>query len=129
RAVLTRLSPVQAEPVDWLWPNRIARGKLALFVGDAGAGKTYLTHDVASRLTAGLGWPDGAATPERGQVILLTSEDGIADTIRPRIDQQGGDPTRIDVLRAVQLQSGEASFTLERDLPALDAAIAETRAL
>ncbi len=129
RPILTRLSSVEAEPVEWLWRNRYARGKLGLKVGDVGTGKTYLDIDLVARLTTGRAWPDGEASPGPGRVILLTSEDGIADTIRPRIDQQGGDPNMIDVLRAVQRNDGEAPFTLERDLAALDVALSETKAL
>ena len=129
RPVLTRLSTVEAEPVEWLWRNRIARGKLTLIVGDVSAGKTYLDLDIAARITTGAAWPDGDVGPGRGRVILLTSEDGIADTLRPRLDQQGGDPDRIDVLRAVQRDDDETPFTLESDLSALDVALTETGAL
>jgi hypothetical protein len=128
RALLTRLSTVEAESVDWLWRNRIARGKLALNVGDVGQGKTFLNLDIAARLTTGRPWPDGDPAPN-GHVILLTSEDGIADTLRPRIDQLAGDPNRIDVLRAVHHDDGESPFTLESDLPALDTAIEQTGAI
>jgi len=128
-AVLVRLADVQAEPVEWLWTNRIAVGKLTLIVGDVGAGKTYLTTDVTARVTRGSAWPDGAASGAAGHVLILTSEDGIADTIRPRLDRQGGDPASVDVFRAVALDDGgESAFNLERDLPALEGAIIATRA-
>ncbi len=129
-AVLVRLADVAAEDVEWLWKNRIALGKLTLIVGDVGVGKTYLTTDIAARVTQGTGWPDGAPSGDPSHVIILTSEDGIADTLRPRLDRQGGDPTRVDVLRAVQLgdRDGESAFNLERDLPALEGAIVATQA-
>jgi putative DNA primase/helicase len=129
RAVLVRLADVAAEPVEWVWTNRIALGKLTLIVGDVGAGKTYFTTDVTARVTRGAAWPDGAPSGDPSHVILLTSEDGIADTIRPRVDWQGGDPDRVDILRAVTLDTGgEAAFNLERDLPALEGAILATKA-
>jgi hypothetical protein len=58
--------------------------------------------------------------------IILAAEDGIADTIRPRIDQQGGDSRRVYVLRAVRVEGQECPFSLERDLPALERALADT---
>jgi len=92
RAVLIRLANVAAEPVEWLWTNRFALGKLTLVVGDVGAGKTYVMTDVIARMTRGIAWPDGSPSGLPSHVIVLTSEDGIADTIRPRVDGQGGDP-------------------------------------
>jgi hypothetical protein len=126
-AVLVRLADVEPEAVEWQWRNRIARGKLTLFVGDVGAGKTYVTTDIIARVSRGRAWPDadGAAAELPGHCLWMTSEDGIADTLRPRIDQQDGDPARVDVLRAVKLDTGgEAAFNLERDLLALDRAVA-----
>lgn len=73
--VLVRLSEVQPEPVTWLWPGRIARGKLTLIIGDPGQGKSFLTPDLAARVTTGRAWPDKSPAP-CGDVVLLTAEDG-----------------------------------------------------
>jgi hypothetical protein len=126
--VLVRLDTVAPEAVSWLWPGRIARGKLTLVIGEPGDGKSTLTLDVGSRVTRGLGWPDGGAAPT-GSVGLLAAEDALADTVRPRVDRQGGDPTKIFVLRAVRRDGAEAMFSIERDLPALEAALRETQAI
>lgn len=125
--ILVRLVDVEAEPVEWSWPNRIARGKLALIIGEPGACKSHVVQDIAARTTRGTAWPDDGQAPS-GAVVVLTSEDGIADTLRPRIDRLGGDPSRVYVLRAVEVAGQEYSFNLERDLPALEYALASTRA-
>lgn len=126
--VLVRMADVQPEPIVWLWPNRIARGKLTLFCGDPGLGKSLATIDIASRVTNGTGWPDGAAACESGGVILLSAEDDAADTIRPRLDAAGANVARVQLLRAVRRsgESSEAHFCLDGDLPALETAIAQT---
>jgi len=83
---------------------------------------------MAARTTRGAAWPDAGHAPS-GAVIVLTSEDGIADTLRPRIDRLGGDAARVYVLRAVKVEGQECAFNLERDLPALEQALRTTDAL
>jgi hypothetical protein len=125
--VLECLGDVAPEPVEWFWPSRIARGKLALVVGEAGVGKTTVSLDVTARMTVGADWPDGGRAPD-GPVLLLTSEDGLADTMRPIIDRQGGDACRVYVLKAVRAEGADRPFTLEHDLPVLETAIRKTGA-
>ena len=92
--VPVRLSDVEPEPIEWIWRNRLARGKKTLVAGDPGQGKSLLTIDITSRITCGGPWPDsGRAAP--GNVLFLCVEDGLADTVRPRIDAAGGDPSRV----------------------------------
>lgn len=126
--VVVRLSDVTPEPVTWLWPGRIARGKLTLVVGDPGLGKSYLTQDVAARITRGLPWPDGSLAP-RGDVVILTAEDGLADTIRPRFDALGGDPGCVHVLTAIRTRERERGVDLSQDLPHLEALLARVKPL
>lgn len=78
------------EPVNWLWLGRIPLGKLTLVDGDPGLGKSALMADFAARVSAGRPWPDHSLC-EAGGVVLLSAEDGLADTIRPRLDAAGGD--------------------------------------
>jgi putative DNA primase/helicase len=126
--VLVQLSTVASEPVEWCWPGRVAVGKLALIIGNPGEGKSTLTYDITSRVTVGRDWPDGATT-RAGAVIILSAEDGLADTVRPRVDAQRGDATHVYVLRAVRIAGRDCSFNLDRDLPALEQAIRATGAL
>jgi putative DNA primase/helicase len=82
-AVLTRLSDVQAEPVTWLWRGRVPRGKMTLLAGDPGLGKSLMLLDLAARITRGGALPGGGEVPV-GDVVVLSAEDGPADTIRRR---------------------------------------------
>jgi putative DNA primase/helicase len=125
--VLTRLSSVQPMDVEWLWPGRLARGKYTLIAGDPGTGKTSLLLDCASRLSRpGSTWADGSPAPD-GTSLLLTAEDGLADTIRPRVDRYGGDPERIVVLEAVRERGSRRPLDLARDVALLIGAIRELR--
>src|SRR5918995_520738 len=94
------LSGVEPEEVSWLWPSWLALGKLALVDGDPGLGKSAMALDLAARVSAGLSFPDGARCESAG-VVLLSAEDGLADTIRPRLDAAGADTSRILALATV----------------------------
>jgi AAA domain len=117
------LSEVVPERVRWLWGGRIALGKLNLVDGDPGAGKSAMTTDLAARVTVGKPWPDGAEC-KAGGVVILSAEDGLADTIRPRFDAAGGDPSRAIAVSTVQDAEGnERQITIPDDLHVIEAAI------
>lgn len=125
---LVRVSDVQPEPVSWLWSPRIPRGKLTLCEGDPSAGKTTLALSVAAAVSNGADWPDGG-TAERGTVVYMSAEDGIADTLRPRLDAAGADVSRVYCMSTYRdgESDSERSVTL-KDVDVLDAALAETGA-
>jgi putative DNA primase/helicase len=128
-AVLCRVSDIERQELQWLWPARIPLAKLTLFAGDPGLGKSFVTLDIAARVTRGMEWPDGAAaTCKSGSVIILSAEDDPGDTIRPRLEAAGADLSKVYVLQAVRRAkpSGETSFeqfSLETDLLALQDAV------
>jgi hypothetical protein len=91
------LSEVEAEEVTWLWPARIPLGKVTLLEGDPDEGKSCIAVDAAARVTTGSPFPlESEGRPPAG-VVYLTAEDGLGDTIRPRLDAAGGDATRVAV--------------------------------
>jgi hypothetical protein len=81
--------------LDWLWPWYLARGKLAILDGDPEMGKSLLTIDLIARLSRGGPLPDGAPLTRPGTSVLLSAEDGAADTIRPRAEAAGADLSRL----------------------------------
>jgi hypothetical protein len=90
-----RLSHTMPEHVRWLWPGRIPLGKLTVMEGDPAVGKSTLTLDLAARVTTGVQWPDGQPGTASASVLLLSAEDGLADTIRPRLEAAGADLDRV----------------------------------
>ncbi len=149
------LAAVGPRAVRWLWPGRVPLGKLTLLVGDPGRGKSLLALDMAARVSRGAPWPDAcgtgapacdcpggtgvppvAGTGQRpvppptsraplGRTILLSAEDDTADTIRPRLDALGGDPSRVSVVRAVSWEDGDGDepLSLARDVKLLEAVV------
>jgi hypothetical protein len=110
------LSEVEPERVEWLWPRRIPKGKITVLDGDPDNGKSVLTTDLAARITAGLALPDGTPIEAAGAVIV-SAEDGASDTIRPRFDAAGGDPSRALLL------GDEEPFAIPDDIPRLERAV------
>jgi hypothetical protein len=117
------LSEVEPEQVEWLWEDRLPRGKLTVLDGDPGLGKSAVTLDVAARVSAGLELPDGERCEPAG-VVLLSAEDGLADTIRPRLDAAGADTERILALATVpEGRTGERTICIPNDLHLVERAI------
>jgi hypothetical protein len=124
------MADVAPENVRFLWQGRIALGKLNIIAGDPGLGKSFLTLDVAARVSTGAEWPDGGA-PACGDVVILTGKDGLADTVRPRLDAMGADVARIHAIKGVCRigENGEDVFSLADDLPLLEDEVKRARAL
>jgi hypothetical protein len=98
RARLVCVADVAAEAIEWLWLSRLARGKLTLLAGDPGVGKTYLALAITAGLTRGWALPGEAVGREPCSIVYLSREDGVGDTLRPRLDALGADVQRVHVL-------------------------------
>ncbi len=112
---LIRLETVTPERVKWLWPGRIALGKIALLDGDPGLGKSLFTIDSVARITTGREMPDGYRC-EKGGAVLLTLEDGLADTVVLRLEAAGGDKSRVVALQGVPDIEGKLRFPTVEDI-------------
>lgn len=121
--VLLPLVDVKPEAVSWLWPGRVPLGKLTILTGDPGLGKSFLTLDMAARISRGLSWPDADGRTQSGNIIILSAEDDPADTIRPRLDAAGADAARITMLKAIKSNGSERMFSLRSDIDALRLAV------
>lgn len=131
KVILRRLNEITREELEWLWPGRVPIGKLTLLAGDPGLGKSFVTLDVAARVSRGDAWPDLPLVKQQaGGVVLLNCEDDAADTIAPRLDNAGADDARIVLLEGVKHFDRRRQFSLESDLPRLEEVLkeyAETR--
>jgi hypothetical protein len=111
---MIRASDLVPEPLEFIWNGRIARGKLTVLAGDPGLGKSLLAAYMAAVVSQGGSWGPGGDQAPRGSVIMVTTEDGLQDTLRPRLEAAGAD------LEAVHLLS---DLDLTRDLEALERSV------
>ena len=125
------LSDVEAKPVRWLWPGRIARGKLTIIAGNPGLGKSQITASIAAVVTRGGRWPVDGEQCKPGVVLFLSAEDDPADTLRPRLEAAGADLSRVHIVDGViagYAGDGSAtnrSFSLQADVQALGSKLAK----
>lgn len=89
--LLTLYSDVRAAAVHWLWYPFIASGKITLLQGDPGDGKSTMMMRLIAELSTGGVTPDGCPLGRPQRIIYQCSEDGVADTIKPRLEQCGAD--------------------------------------
>jgi putative DNA primase/helicase len=124
---IVRVADVQGKKVDWLWPGRIARGKLTILAGMPDVNKSTMTLDLTARVTTGSVLPCGEGRAPLGSVILLTAEDDVADTVRPRLEVAGADLLRTHVITATKAPGEERSrsFDLSQDVARLEIAAQE----
>ena len=117
---LIRMSDIQEKQVDWLWHPYIPCGKITIIQGDPGEGKTTFILRVAAMLTRGEALPFASAQLPMS-VTYQTAEDGLADTIKPRLLEAGADCERVLVI-------DETAQTLSMSDEWLGAAIRQTGA-
>lgn len=124
--VLTRACDIVPEPIYWLWPGYLPAGKFTAFAGPAGCGKTTIAVALAATVSCGGTWPDGAQCPEPGNVVIWTGEDGLADTLVPRLMAAGADLARVRFIESViDDEDKVAPFDPSRDVPILSEKLAE----
>lgn len=104
RPYITCLEDVQKEEVFWLWHGFLATRKLTILEGDPGEGKTFVALNIASIITNGWDFPDDNGlikceqVKEPGNVIYMTAEDGLSDTIKPRLELMNANQKKMFVL-------------------------------
>ena len=126
--IYQRLSTVEARPIEWLWPGRIAKGKFSILVGNAGLGKSQICASLSAITSRGGFWPVDRTEAFQGSVVILSAEDDPEDTIRPRLEASEANLDHIYILHAIQAENEQGeefkrSFNLSVDITRLAALI------
>ena len=118
---------IEPEPIDWIWEGRIARGKLTVIGGDPEEGKSQINVNIAATISKGGEWPNHEGKAPTGSVLILSAEDGVEDTLVPRLIAAGADRSKIHIIEAVrgEDEKGRRTFNLQTDLQLLEAKINE----
>ena len=95
---MIRMSEIQLQEIEWLWYPFIPYGKLTIIQGDPGDGKTTMVLNLAAKLSKGEALDENMKVTEPVNVIYQTAEDGLADTVKPRLELAGADCERIIVI-------------------------------
>lgn len=95
---MIKMSEIQSQEVAWLWYPFIPYGKLTIVQGDPGDGKTTLVLNIAAKLSRGEGIDSEMKLTEPLTVIYQSAEDGLADTVKPRLEVAGADCENISVI-------------------------------
>src|SRR5262245_34827854 len=125
-----RYSQVVRQPIEWLWQERIALGKLTFLVGEPGLGKGLLAVDLAARVSRGSAWPgEREHRAPVGTAIVLGAEDDPRDTMSERLAAAGADLDRIITFTTEADEVGAPvarPFSLRDEMGALEAVLAST---
>ena len=95
---MIKMSEIQSQEVAWLWYPFIPYGKLTIVQGDPGDGKTTLVLNIAAKLSKGEGLDSKMKLTEPLNVIYQSAEDGLADTVKPRLEVAGANCENISVI-------------------------------
>ena len=110
---------IKPKPIDWLWDGWLARGKLEVFAGMAGTGKTTIAMALAATISIGGRFPDGTRSP-LGNVLIWSGEDSAEDTLVPRLIAAGADLSRVHFIGDVKHGDEIRSFDPATDIAALN---------
>src|SRR5713226_9543665 len=137
------LSEIPTQPLTWLWPQRIPIGKLTLLDGEPGSGTSLLALTIAACISSGQPLPaadTGTATTTTTtsprNVLLIAPRDHASDTIKPRLQAAGGDPSHLFMLNSVETVTAtppvsftDRPFSLAHALDLLEATIKRLHAV
>jgi AAA domain/Bifunctional DNA primase/polymerase, N-terminal len=116
-------SEIQAQPITWLWDGYLPLGKLTLLAGAGGTGKSTIAFSLAGTITNAGHWPDGTCCHVAGNVLIWSSEDDPADTIKPRLMAVDANEWRYGVINGVVEEGVRCPFDAARDMDGLREAI------
>lgn len=117
RALVTeRADRITPRKLRWLWPERIPMGKITLFVGLPGEGKSLATIDVAARVTTKRNYPDGENPLDASEVLFVSTEDDAEDALVPRLMAAGADRSKVHILTAVRVSAHGTEHNLSLDV-------------
>lgn len=118
---IINMSDIQAQPITWLWDGWLPLGKMTILAGAGGCGKTNLTLALIATITTGGIFPDGSKCSNVGKVLIYSTEDDPADTLKPRLIANGADISKVSIISGRTNEKGELEpFDPAQDFPKIE---------
>jgi AAA domain/Bifunctional DNA primase/polymerase, N-terminal len=121
--ITIRADQVKIEKLEWLWPDRIPLGKITYLSGKPDCGKSVTLIDIIARVSSGRDFPDAKNPWGERKVLLGVSEDGLGDTVKPRLIAAGAKLENIELMQLVRVSKGDSkkkrNFALKADMKLL----------
>lgn len=114
------MSEIVPKPITWFWPGRIPRGKITVFAGQPGTGKSLISVALAALATTGRPFPDENSDVQRApeNVLMFFCEDDAEDTVVPRLKVAGADVSRVARIKVPDVSGAskeEREFAFDTD--------------
>ncbi|HAV4639216.1 AAA family ATPase [Acinetobacter baumannii] len=118
---IVNMSDIQAQPITWLWDGWLPLGKMTILAGAGGCGKTNLSLALIATITTGGVFPDGSPCSNVGKVLIYSTEDDPADTLKPRLIANGADISKVSIISGRTNEKGELEpFDPAQDFPKIE---------
>ena len=130
--VYRKMSEIEPQPINWLWEDYIAKGTFTLITGEPDLGKSQMTLSMTAIVTTGGNWPVSGEKCEEGNVIILSDEDNLEKTIRPRLEANGANLEKIHYLDGIGKGDSNSDcelFNLKSNLTQLETMINEIKGI
>ena len=130
--VYRKMSEIEPQPINWLWEDYIAKGTFTLITGEPDLGKSQITLSMTAIVTTGGNWPASSEKCEEGNVIILSDEDNLEKTIRPRLEANGANLEKIHYLDGIGKGDSNSDcelFNLKSNLTQLETMINEIKGI
>ena len=130
--VYRKMSEIEPKPINWLWEDYIAKGTFTLITGEPDLGKSQMTLSMTAIVTTGGNWPVSGEKCEEGNVIILSDEDNLEKTIRPRLEANGANLEKIHYLDGIGKGDSNSDcelFNLKSNLTQLETMINEIKGI
>ena len=122
-AILVRADSLTPESISWAWKNRFAFGKMAMLAGDPGLGKTTVLIEIVASHSRGGEFPCNEGKAFVCETVYLTAEDGLRDTLVPRLIAADADRTKVHFLTGTKIEGAGADemtmFDIAQDVAVL----------
>ncbi len=122
KIILTLASEIQPEPINWIWKDWLAKGKLTILAGAGGAGKTTISLNIASAISTGGIFPDGSQS-QQGSVLIWSGEDDSSDVLVPRLIAAKASLEKISFITGTHSLHGNRNFNPQTDIAELKSAM------